>query len=322
MMLQVLLADVVGLIFSILATDWAIKTSKERGLTGKDVNKPDKPQVPVLGGIGIVAGFVAGSMTLQALFPSYSGIIEPVTESSLLIGLLGVLDDFLNIKQGTRAFLPVFAAVPLSIASLGHSIISIPLVGEVNFGILFYVLVIPASLTITSNAFNMLEGLNGLGAGMAMIMAFTLFLIGAEKSGPTGVASYLSLILFFSVLGFFLFNKYPAKTFPGNVGTYFLGAVIGSIGISGYMFTALAVLFIPYVIEFILKAKTKFKGISFGELNQDGYLTWNKYPQSLTHVVMKMGKFREYHVVYILWIIEALFAALAYYLQTTTIVLI
>ncbi|TRM79090.1 UDP-N-acetylglucosamine--dolichyl-phosphate N-acetylglucosaminephosphotransferase, partial [Sulfolobus sp. A20-N-F6] len=106
----------------------------------------------------------------------------------------------------------------------------------------------------------------------------------------------------------------------GNVGTYFIGALVGAIGIAGFMYTALVILYIPYVIEFVLKARTKFKGISFGKVDNNGRLYWDEFPNSLTHVVMKIGRFKEYQIVLILWLIEAIFAVIAVYLQTTIIV--
>jgi len=237
------------------------------------------------------------------------------------MGFLGVLDDLLNIRQLLRAFTPIFAAVPVALASLGHSTISVPFLGPVNFGIFYYVLIVPIALTITSNAFNMLEGLNGLSAGMGIVMAAAFAFIGLRGSGYPFVAGLLSLILISCLLGFLVFNRYPARVFPGNVGTYFIGALLGALGISGYMLTALVILYIPYVVEFLLKARTRFKGISFGIPQQDGTLVWSGKPQSLTHVVMKVGRLKEPQVVGLLWVMEALFAVLAVVLQTTVIII-
>lgn len=320
-LLEVAIPSLVGFIVAIISTLWIIKTSSDRGLVGKDVNKPNKPEVPLLGGVATVSGFVAGSFTLLALNFSLAPLVEPILLSSLLVGFLGVLDDLLNIRQSLRAFTPIFAAVPVALASLGHSTISVPFLGPVNFGIFYYVLIVPIALTITSNAFNMLEGLNGLSAGMGIVMAAAFAFIGLRGSGYPFVAGLLSLILISCLLGFLVFNRYPARVFPGNVGTYFIGALLGALGISGYMLTALVILYIPYVVEFLLKARTRFKGISFGIPQQDGTLVWSGKPQSLTHVVMKVGRLKEPQVVGLLWVMEALFAVLAVVLQTTVIII-
>lgn len=322
-MLNIVYSLAISFLFTFIVTRWVIRVGKSRNIVGKDINKKDKPEVPSLGGIGIIAGFIAGVFSLLILDPGSERIVSAILMSSLLIAFLGLLDDFLNLRQSVRAFTPIFAAVPLSLYSLGHSIISVPFLGQVNFGIYFYIFVIPIALTITSNAFNMLEGLNGLGTGLGLIMSLALAYIGIVKSGleDTEVAGEVALILSFSLLAFLYYNKYPAKIFIGNVGTYFIGSVIGSIGIVGYMYTALTILYIPYVIEFVLKARTRFKGISFGKIGEDGKLYWDSSPNSLTHIVMKLGRFKEYEIVGILWFIEGLFAILAVFLQTTVIVL-
>ncbi|BFH72462.1 UDP-N-acetylglucosamine--dolichyl-phosphate N-acetylglucosaminephosphotransferase [Sulfurisphaera javensis] len=322
---SIVISAIIGYLITYIVTKWIINISKAKGFVGKDINKLDKPEIPVLGGISIVAGFVSGSFA-YLIFTDRSNASETIEKviisvllSSLLIGYLGILDDIFSLRQSIRAFLPVFASVPLILYSSGHSIISIPFFGEVDFGIFFYILILPAVLTITANAFNMLEGLNGLGAGMGLIMASALAYIGLRSDGPSFYAGILALILAFVLLAFLLFNKYPAKVFPGNIGTYFIGSVIGSIGIAGFMYTALFFLYIPYAIEFILKARTKFKGVSFGKVSPEGYLYWDEKPNSLTHIVMKMGKFKEYQVVAILWGIELIFAILAIIFQTITI---
>jgi len=315
--LIIILPLIISVIVTFITTKWIISTAKAKGFVGKDVNKRSKPEVPSLGGIGIVAGFIAGCLTLLGIFKDQR-VIAPILLTSLIIGFLGLLDDIFNIRQSIRAVLPIFASVPLSIYSIGHSTINIPFIGIVDFGIWYYVVIIPAAITIASNAFNMLEGLNGLGAGLGIIMASAFVIIGLNSRGATYLAGILSLILIFTLLTFLYFNFYPAKVFPGNIGTYFIGAVIGAIGIAGFMLTALAILYIPYVIEFILKARTKFKGVSFGDPDENEILHWDSFPHSLTHVIMKLGRFKEYEVVIILWLIEIMFAVLAILLQKIT----
>ncbi|MCH4814268.1 MAG: UDP-N-acetylglucosamine--dolichyl-phosphate N-acetylglucosaminephosphotransferase [Saccharolobus sp.] len=317
----ILLSIFISFFISYITTVWVIRQAKKSGLVGKDVNKPDKPEIPLMGGISIIAGFIAGSFSLLLTDVRSERVIPSVILSSLLIAFLGLLDDIFNLRQSVRAFLPIFASVPLIVYSVGHSVISIPFLGPVNFGILYYVIIIPFALTIASNAFNMLEGLNGLGVGMGVIMLSALAYIGLTHGGPSYQAGLVALSAIFSLVAFLLFNKYPAKIFPGNVGTYFIGALIGAIGIAGFMYTALAILYIPYVVEFILKLRTKFKGVSFGKVDSSGRLYWDEKPHSLTHVVMKMGRFKEYQVVIILWGIEVIFAIIAVILQSVTIVI-
>ncbi|TRM97016.1 UDP-N-acetylglucosamine--dolichyl-phosphate N-acetylglucosaminephosphotransferase [Sulfolobus sp. B1] len=318
--ITIVVSSLISFIVGYFSTVWISKQAKKRGFIGKDINKINKPEVPLMGGVGVISGFVAGAFTLLLTDIRSERVIPAVILSSLLIAFLGLLDDILDIRQSVRALLPIFASIPLIVYSVGHSVISIPFVGPVNFGIFYYIIIIPVALTITANAFNMLEGLNGLGAGMGIIMLSALAYIGLTRKGPSYEAGLLALVSIFSLFAFLLLNKYPAKIFPGNVGTYFIGALVGAIGIAGFMYTALVILYIPYVIEFVLKARTKFKGISFGKVDNNGRLYWDEFPNSLTHVVMKIGRFKEYQIVLILWLIEAIFSVIAVYLQTTIIV--
>jgi len=77
-LLEVAIPSLVGFIVAIISTLWIIKTSSDRGLVGKDVNKPNKPEVPLLGGVATVSGFVAGSFTLLALNFSLAPLVEPI----------------------------------------------------------------------------------------------------------------------------------------------------------------------------------------------------------------------------------------------------
>jgi len=308
----------ISFIVSVFSTKFVIIKLKERGMMAPDVNKPEKPLIPTPGGSSIVMGFIAGLLYIllqfNRLIPISRIIIETtysVLLSSLLLAFLGLIDDFLSLSQKIRAFLPIFASIPLILSSVGHSTLRIPFMGNIDFGIWYYIIIIPFTLTISSNAFNMLEGLNGLATGMGIIMSTTLAIVGIiEGNIFSNIGTLFSLSLLGSLIGFFLYNKYPSKVFIGNIGTYFIGATIGSIGITGFMLSSLFFLYIPYAVEFFLKARTKFKGVCFGKVDS-GYLIWDESPQSLTHIVMKMGKFKEYEIVSILWIVETIFSILA-----------
>ncbi len=75
-----------------------------------------------------------------------------------------------------------------------------------------------------------------------------------------------------SLFAFYLFNKHPAKVFPGDILTYSVGALIAIIAILGNIEKIAIFFFIPYIIEVILKSRGKLKKHSFGKLNIDGSL--------------------------------------------------
>ena len=97
----------------------------------------------------------------------------------------------------------------------------------------------------------------------------------AISSAVNNFFSALSSVLFdvaASLLAFWLFNKYPARVFPGDVLTYSTGALIATIIILGNIEKIAAFFFIPYIIEMFLKLRGKLKVQSFGKIRKDGSL--------------------------------------------------
>ena len=95
--------------------------------------------------------------------------------------------------------------------------------------------------------------------------------------------------------------------------TYLIGAMIASIAIVGNVERFALIIFTPWFIEVILKIRVMFQAESFGILQKDGTLKAPyKKVYSLTHVVMKLGRFRERDVVLILYVIGVFFSAIAF----------
>jgi UDP-N-acetylglucosamine--dolichyl-phosphate N-acetylglucosaminephosphotransferase len=76
-----------------------------------------------------------------------------------------------------------------------------------------------------------------------------------------------------SLFAFYIFNKCPAKIFPGDALTYSVGALIASVAILGNIEKIAVFFFIPYIIEVILKIRGKLEKESFAKLNADGSLS-------------------------------------------------
>lgn len=318
----VILATFASFLVTYFLTPIFIRFIKSIGLVGADIQKKDKPKVAELGGICVVAGFLAGIflyITIQTFF--YKNSFElinilAVTSTVLIITIIGILDCLtslmkmregknslerfkrVGIRQVVSFLLPFPAAIPLMAVNAGRSIMSVPLIGDVNFGLLYPLLFIPVAIVGASNATNMLAGFNGLEAGLGLIITFALGII-LILTGDV-VTGVIALTFAFSLLAFLKYNKYPSKIFPGDL-NYIIGAVIASIAIVGNVEKIAVYMFIPWIAEFILKLRSKFKAENFGVLQKDGTL---KAPYektySLTHAVMKLGRFKEYQVTMIL----------------------
>ncbi|MEM5847366.1 MAG: glycosyl transferase family 4, partial [Candidatus Aenigmatarchaeota archaeon] len=199
----------------------------------------------------------------------------------------------------------------LMVINAGNSVMSIPFFGDVDFRILYPLLIVPLGIVGAANGFSMLAGLNGLEAYMGLIILSTLGVF-AWLSNFLWVAT-IAFSAVFSLIAFLIFNKYPAKVFPGNTLTYATGALIACVAILGNMEKIAVFLFIPYFIEFLIKAKNKFKSECFGIPQKNGSLKAPERIGSLTHVFLKFVK-SEKRVVFAIVTIELLFAFLAFVL--------
>lgn len=242
-----LLVFPVSLIITLLITPIFINKLKKTGILGTDIHKANKPKIPEMGGLAILFGFSAGILFSTLIISENLVNTFAVLISVLLLGLIGIGDDILGIRQRTKILLPVFAAIPLMAIQAGVHTMTIPFIGLVNFGIIYPLILIPLGFTVVSNSFNMLAGYNGLEIGTGFIACSFIGIIGF-MSGNSEVA-----IIMFSMagalLGFLKYNKFPARIFPGDVGTFSIGAAFAGAVIIGNMEGIGALIIAPHLIN-------------------------------------------------------------------------
>lgn len=289
-------------------TRWWISIAKRNKLQGTDMNKYNKPLVAEAGGIAVVI-----SITLALLFYIFfkTFVLKTATHlfevSTLIITLLlacfiGFIDDILGWKKGLagwkKILMTVPIAIPLMVINAGHATMSIPFIGAVNFGLFYPLLLVPLGIIGATNGFNLLAGYNGLEAGLGAIVFTALGIISLATN-----QLWLALIcgiLVLSLLAFLVFNRFPAKIFPGDSLTYPIGALLAAIAIFGNMEKAALILFVPFIIDGILVARSKFKAEAFGVPQKDGSLEL-RYPKiyDSTHIALKvLKKLKPSHKVY------------------------
>ena len=274
------LSFVISFAVTLVLTPHWIKAAKRVGLVGRDMNKYDKPEVAEMGGIAVLAGFLAGIfyyIGLSTFYFKQNGFIVYIfaaISSILIISIVGIIDDVLGwkigLKQWQKPLLTLAAALPMSAINAGKSTMILPFIGAVDFGILYPLLIVPIGIAGASNGFNMLAGYNGLEAGMGIIITTALSYVAYTNGYPW--VSVLGMCMVFSLLAFLRYNWYPAKVFPGDTLTYSVGALIACLAILGNMEKVAVLLFLPYYFEFILKLRSKLKAESFGKPKEDGSL--------------------------------------------------
>lgn len=254
-----------------------IKKAKQIGLIWEDMNKPQHPKnVAGSGGLIVVLGFIFGVLSYIAIKTFLLKInittieIFALLTTVLIAGLVGFVDDILGWSQGGlsakfRIVLLFFASIPLIVINAGESIMM-----GIDFGIFYPLFFVPLGIIGASATFNFLAGYNGLETSQGIIILSALALV-TWFTGTTWLG-LISLIMVSCLIAFYIFNKYPAKVFPGDVLTYSVGALIAIIAILGNIEKIAIFFFIPYILETGLKLRGKLKKESFAKVNDDGSL--------------------------------------------------
>ncbi len=282
-----------GFLVSFFSLPFWIKRAKKVGLTGKDINKTSGEKIAEAGGICVIMGFIIGLLAYIAVktfyFKSYDDIMEIFSLLSviLIISFIGFTDDILGWKIGLnkplRIIFLIFASLPLIVINAGQTIIG------TNLELIYPVILIVFGVVGASATFNFLAGYNGLEASQGAIILISLSLVNYIIGNRW--LSIIGLVMVACLTAFYIFNKYPAKVFPGDILTYSLGGLIAIIAILGNIEKIAIFFFIPYIIETILKLKGRLKKESFAKVNKDGSLEvpYNKI-YGLEHLAIRILK--------------------------------
>jgi len=308
-----LTAAAVSFITTLLCTKPLIERFKEAKLTGIDVHKPSRPEIPEMGGIAIIIGFLIGLISLLLLVshPRILYILAAVV-TIFLMAFIGIIDDLTRLTQNWKPLLAALAAIPLVIIRVGYSTIFLPFLGFVDIGLLYWYLVVPLGVTLAANGFNSLAGFNGLEAGIAVIIS--LFLTVEAIILNVSETAIMTAALMGASLAFLRYNRYPAKVFPGDTGTLTIGAIIASAVIIGRMEWIGVLTFTPHLINYILIFSTSKRLTSSSEFRPTAVLTDGTLCSSpsmnqritLADLILSIKRMKEPELVKLLWAFEIL----------------
>lgn len=284
----VLAAAVISLSTYLLLPGFA-RGMKRRGIVGRDLHKPGRPGVAERGGMLLMPGFAA--FMFLVYFLTGNGLVLYALAVSLAFALYGLWDDMR--QAGKYQKLLVSLAIALAALALSGSS------GFVLIPLLIF-------LVAVSNIFNLFAGFNGLEIGCSGIVSFFLAIIclALGKAEPF----YLSFGAFFILMAFLAHNKYPARIFPGNVGTMLIGGFFSSLALYYNLFPVLIPLLSLYILDVVLK------GYSAGyfsrseklptKVNGDGTLASAGDYISLTRLILRFRGMTEGGLVGLVWKLE------------------
>jgi UDP-GlcNAc:undecaprenyl-phosphate GlcNAc-1-phosphate transferase len=208
--------------------------------------------IPRLGGIAIMAGFYAPLLALLLEASSVGGTFYANSHRAVAflaggvaIGALGLYDDVRGSGAGKKFLAQFMIAGALYWFGFRIDQIALPFIGIFSLGplsILFTMLWIVGVI----NAMNLIDGLDGLAAGVGLFGLVTTFVLAATRGDP--VMMLFTAALGGATIGFLIYNFNPASIFMGDTGSMFLGYVlaVGSIQTNQKSSTAVAIL-IPVV---------------------------------------------------------------------------
>jgi UDP-GlcNAc:undecaprenyl-phosphate GlcNAc-1-phosphate transferase len=242
--------------------------------------KIHKELIPRIGGVGIFLAFLLSIIIVPLFFNLFiNGTITHLLDLkyvSIFIGFsliyfLGLVDDFYDLKAIFKFFIQIFAAAVVTISGFVVSTITLPYIGDIDLGFFKYPITILWIVGIT-NALNLVDGMDGLCAGITGFAAFSMGIISLIQSSMQILPAIMAFALFGAVMGFLRFNFPPAKIFMGDSGSLFLGfilAILPLLGISGSasvtsLLVPITILMIPIIdtLAAIIRRVKKKKSIA------------------------------------------------------------
>lgn len=267
-----------------------------------DYHKPSKPLIPNCYGI-----FYALISVCYWFILSFVGIMERealALATSVLFGsTMGLFDDMVDLPWRYKAILPVFAALPYMVLKTSdRTTIALLLFGTLDFGVLFFIILVPLIVTVTTNTFNQLGGLNGLESlsGLIMLVGLTM--------GSRNLVLAIVPIFCLMVLGYL---SYSGRAFIGNVGTFSIGLTLAVYAILFNIKLVLLITLIPHIINSILILFSNYilhdKAETFID---DGRLLYSHRARSLRTLILHYKRMKEHQVVLVICLIIGFFVVL------------
>jgi len=275
-----------------------------------DIPSPRKVHrvpTPLLGGLGIFFSILltvsAGVflVKMDIIFPQLkiysSGILSClhnlflILSIGFLVVIFGIFDDAYQLKPFTKLFLQIFVSIVLFFSGIRISLF-------IHNSLISFIIT-TGWIVFMMNSFNLLDNMDGLSSGVALISGFILFVFSFQM-GQLFVATLLSVFLG-AVAGFFVYNFPPAKIFMGECGSSFLGFFLGTITIviTFYKYNV-SETFLPFFAPLVIFAVPFFDTLSVIWIRKKRKLPIFKADKNhLSHRLVNLGMSEKQAVIFI-----------------------
>ena len=238
-MVIVLFVFVAASLASLVLTPVVRQMALRFDLTDKpSARKMHSGKMPRIGGIALFSSFFLPFLLLLA-FSRYSSTSQEFFADNrilcfvigaVLIFLLGLLDDIRELCFLVKIFGQLLVAVFVYYCGFQITVVTTPFGADFSIGFLSLPLTVFWFLLVI-NAINLIDGLDGLAAGICLFVSFAMLFACIVNGRLTAALAFAALAG--SLIGFLRYNFHPASIFMGDSGSYFLGYTLAALSIGG-----------------------------------------------------------------------------------------
>ena len=328
-LLKILVAAVVAFVISAVIGKFLVPALR-RWKAGQSIKEDgptwhmSKQGTPTMGGLMFILATISVVLVVNGpaiLSGDWTSVI--VLVFALVFGAIGFLDDYAKIKKkentgltaGQKFLLQLAAAILFIVLLRKCGILSpnlyVPFFGvELHLPWVVYLIFAVLVITGTVNAVNITDGLDGLSSSVTLpvcaffAVAFGWAWVKWQQSGTAGMAVFAAA-LFGGLVGFLLYNHYPAKVFMGDTGSLFLGGAVCGMAFALDLPLILILVGIIYIIETLsdIIQVTYFKATHGKRI----------FRMAPLHHHLEMGGWNEKKVVFVFASISLVFCILAFF---------
>jgi UDP-GlcNAc:undecaprenyl-phosphate GlcNAc-1-phosphate transferase len=211
----------------LLLTPKVIKLLIAKGSVVQDYHKPEGPNIPRPAGPILIIGIAVAEIILFLLTRNIQ--VLAILLTTIIAFIVGLIDDKKVMPGWYKPVALIPAAIPLIVLGAHGTHLNL-IFGEVSIPLLYIPLIL-IIIPVAGNTINSIDVLNGV-ASEAVIVAMIPLLVSIAVFG-NNVVFIAGLPLFFGMIAFYKYHRFPSKIFPGDSGTLLIGAMYGALAIAG-----------------------------------------------------------------------------------------
>lgn len=241
--------------------------------------------MPRMGGLAIFLAFVGAYFIIAPATTGYNmDVALGLILGGAVIVLIGALDDKYDLSPKVKLLGQVIAAAIVISFGLQIDYIKLPFFDAMDIAPWIGIPLTVLWIVGVTNAINLIDGLDGLSAGVSAIATTSLLVLAIMMGNVTVI--FLCVILLGTTIGFLFYNFHPAKIFMGDSGSLFLGFSLATLSILGYKSATIVSFLVPLAILGVPLSDT-FMAIIRRKLNNKPIFTADK--GHLHHCLMGLG---------------------------------